>query len=473
MDVIGVLLYPMFSVIFVLINLIENIFYAFAGIGEVNVGGYSVFGIHSTGETVGIDEGGLVYYLLQSNLVQNLLLSMLVLALLLIVIFTTLAILKNMYSAKPKKWQEIISDAIKGLGMFIIIPVLCLLGVYLGNYLLQAINQATNPTGTSSMSGMLFKVSAYNANYIRLDENFTESDWETYKAIHIIFNLDKEFESAFGEKVTDENGNLKKEYYASLIDELYAKYPSLTYSQVTVGYCYSLSQFNYLLMVGGGAFMLYVLCALSFGMVKRLFMILILFIISPVMCSLYPIKGDGPAKSVTGDMVKQVISAYGAVAGMNLMFALLPVVQNISIPGVPDILGILPLLYTIAGLYLVNDIIGLLSNYIGADNAYASGKSLMGSVKGRASKMVGGALKVSAGAFGKASVAKKGNKMNTFFNTLAKSGIDAVTDPIIKGATGISIKDIKGAYSSAKGEAKDKAKSEEDINKYQQYHNCV
>ena len=463
-DAIGTILYPMFSIIFLLIFLVQDIFYGMAGIGDIRYGGYGPQGWG--GEIISNEEGGLVYYLLQSSIVKNLLISIGVLALILTIIFTILAIIKNMYSSKPKNWQEIIGDAIKGLAMFIIVPVCCLGGVFVGNIVLRAVNSATNVSAHDGVGSMLFISSAYNANKLRIKDTITKEDLESCQRQF------PEIQEFFEEK-TDAYGNLDKEYYADLLDRVAAEDIVFKISAERVGTCYNLGQFNYLLLIAGGIFILYIMLSISFGMIKRLFMILVLFVISPVICSLYPIRGNSPVKSLTDDMVKQTISAYGAVAGMNIMFALLPLVQNITFPvaSYVDVLGIIPLLMTIAGLFIVKDVITLISNYIGADNAMASGAGLMGSVKGsvknyvgKGSKMVGGAVS----AFSKARTAgsavgesgayadekeKKKAMRGAFFGSLGSSTLDSMQDwgketfgLDIKGATIDSWKAGEKAY---------------------------
>ena len=116
---------------------------------------------------------GLIYYLLTSDLIKNLFLSIMLLALFLIIIFTAMAFIKNAYATKQKNWQEIVGNAFKGLANFIFIPVCCLLGVWLSNILLLAINGATSTGNATKMSRKLFICCAYDANEYR---NKTEVD---------------------------------------------------------------------------------------------------------------------------------------------------------------------------------------------------------------------------------------------------------------------------------------------------------
>ena len=82
-SVIGTLLYPLFSIIFVLISAIQDVFYAFAGIGTSSFGGTPIY----SGDTGAENDQGILYYLLNEPFVKNMLISIALLALFLIVIF--------------------------------------------------------------------------------------------------------------------------------------------------------------------------------------------------------------------------------------------------------------------------------------------------------------------------------------------------------------------------------------------------
>ena len=404
----GTVLYPLFSVIFLAIDVLQGIFGAFAGVDSIEYNGETI----TSGNTGAETDTGIVYYLLTSDVVMNMFFSMLALACILLLIFLTMAFIRNVYAAKPKSWKEIVGSAIKGIGNFVIIPVACLLGIWLGNIVLQAVNGATARGGTVSISRQLFVCSAYNANKIRSGD-YSITDAEGNISVDAIVSFCSQYGIAVDTTQTD------PEYYANCIDQAYgAGAPINAWGDVDDWY--SLFNINYLILGAGGIFILYVLGAISFGMVKRLFTLIVLFIISPIMCSMYPIDDGAAAGNWRKRFLSQTISAYGAVAGMNLFFAITPIIQGISFSF--DILGLTQLLLVIAGLYMVKDFIDLVSNLIGAENAYSSGAGLMGSVKTRmrnGQKHLNKAAKVTAGAFAKASAVKKSG--GSFFKSLGGS----------------------------------------------------
>lgn len=378
--VIGGILYPLFSIIFVIIDTLQNLFFSLAGVGDVKVtgGGTGFFaGTITAGNSGTENDTGLIFYLLNTPLVKNMLISIMVLGLFLLIIFTVMAFIKNAYSAKQKGWKEIIGNSIKGLANFIFLPVVCLLGIWAGNILLNAINGATSSGGSELMSRKLFIASAYNANSYRLG---TIND--KGRCVHI-------YKVCYGNSADTSwiEDNRSGDYYAEIVDQCYASGNLSIYEWGTVEMGYSLYQVNYLMLIVGGVFMMYVLVSLAYGMVKRMFYLTILFIISPALCAMYPLDEGKAVGAWKDDFKKNTISAYAAVAGMNLFFSVLPIVDNInfmpwsSMAGDSIIDSIIQLLIMVAGLFVVKDLISTIASYIGGGNAYADGTSLRSTAK--------------------------------------------------------------------------------------------
>ena len=88
LGILGMLLYPLFSILFLFLDILQGLFYSFAGIGTITYGtngsltgvgsGEVISGSTPTGDT---KDTGLLYYLMNSDIVKNILISMLILAL--------------------------------------------------------------------------------------------------------------------------------------------------------------------------------------------------------------------------------------------------------------------------------------------------------------------------------------------------------------------------------------------------------
>ena len=465
LGIIGTIIYPLFGVIYSVIDLVERIFRAFAGTETVYVSGDQV-----TSDNTGADaDTGIVYYLLRSDLVRNMFFAMLYLAIILLVVFTIMAVLKNMYQPQPKKWQDIIASAIKGLGLFIIVPACSLLAVWVGNILLVAIDGATSGSNSSAtMSGRLFIAASYTSNYIRSDAKGI--DLQKHNQVAALCDRCGIEIRAF--QPTDGGLDTDYEYYASLVDDCFASeaMSAARCNWVDVNAHYAIVHINFLTLAAGGIFMLFVLGSISFGMVKRLFMLVILFIISPVVCSMYPIDEGNAYKTWFGEFKKNLLSAYGAVAGMNLFLTIMPIVDQIQLGtygGNGDWVGLLQLILVIAGLFVVKDVISFISGLAGGDNSYSGGNSLFVSVRGKAKSGLGtigsGAKKLRHGGSmayqaSKAAKAAGGSGKAAFFKQAGSSVLSSLNSGLSK-TTGLDFSGILkgGATKDEKDRLKDLA----------------
>ena len=469
LGILGTILYPLFAIFFVLIDLVQAIFKSFAGIGDASYR-KSTFNYDNItsgqykedskwGGILDDNNGGLVYYLLRSDLVMNLVWSIATLALILLIVFTVIAFIKNIYAPKSKSWQEIIGLSVKGLFNFIFIPVVCLLGIILGNILLNAIDGATSTGGATTMSRKLFLSAAYDANWIRMGN--TVSYNQANRAIDLHNSVFKKGIAKVtvpqGKKGSDAIEGADVEYYANLVDEAYGTggvFLTDHHNWISVEANYSLPRINYLTLAVGGVFMMYALGSISFGMVKRLFTLLVLFIISPAACAMYPLDEGNACKQITGEFKKNTISAYGAVAGMNLFMSIAPMIENINIAGsdaggvITDIIGvnsILHLILLVCGLFMVKDFISMISNYFDAGNAYEQGAGLMSSVKKKIGDTTTKGVKV-AGAFHKANTIRKtiGGKAGVW------EGFKSIGGDAFGAATGLKVEDLKKIMTDSK-----------------------
>lgn len=396
LGLLGTLAYPLFSIIFVLIDGIQYVFRSFAGIGKSGFDGQTI----NAGNTGAENDTGIVYFLMNNSLVKNMLGSIMLLAIVLIIIFTVMAFIKNIYSAKPKNWKEIVANAIKGLANFIFVPVCCLLGVWLGNILLNAINGATSYGGATSMDRKLFIACAYDANQFRnANAGSVEDAYERILASIEAYGLQDQIQV---------EPNRDMEYYATVVDQMYSLDRIPIHNHITVGVgitahhgYYNLYQINYLVLIVGGIFILYVLCSLAFAMVRRLLLILVLFIISPGVAALYPLDEGKALGSWKSEFIKQVLSAYGAVAGLNIFFSLVPLIDKIQIYGGYSFQmdEFIQLFILVSGLLVVKELIALISGFVGGEDAYSKGASLMSSTRSAMKKYGGGAAKNVTGAF--------------------------------------------------------------------------
>lgn len=465
MGIIGTLLYPLFGIFFGVIDIMEMIFNAFAGVGTIYIAegwGTKPIGAGNDGSQT---DTGIVYYFLQHNIIKNLLVSIMMLGLFLLIIFTAMAFIKNAYSAKQKTWQEIVGSAFKGLANFIFIPVCCLLGVWLGNILLNAIDGATSYGGGSTMSRKLFLSVAYNANIYRNSNGKVGNAVDKITKVLEVYDLSEVLDPP-------EEGQ-SKEYYATYVDKMYGIGNGIggyggqisLISHYDVGQFYNLYQINYLMLIIVGVFMISALLSLAYGMVRRMLLILMMFVVSPALCAMYPLDEGNATNAYKKKFVEQVLSAYAAVAGMNIFMSLLPLIEKISLTRTSavgttgDLDLIVQILILVSGLYVVKEFIGIIAGWIGAEDALKAGEGM----KKQTTGAIGKAAKGAAGAFGKAMGAKKAG--GSFMGSLAKQAGGGM----MGSAFGINPNDIKKTYKDSKKDsykdAFDKRKESTDAKK--------
>lgn len=441
LNTLGQILYPLFAVVFLFIQVLQKLFYGFAGMGIIYYDGRSI----TSGNTGALEDTGIIYYLLNSSTIKNALISMSTLALLLLIIFTALAFIKNVYVSKPKSWQEIVGNAFKGLMNFILVPACCLFGVWLGNILLQAINSATSSTGSQHLDRKLFVAAAYNANRFRQKEEYDASGKETL----VISDSDYQWlvNEANTRKIIDGSGNKGEtyitknpiqtgqmySYYANYIDEMYANSDANIYSWSGANHGYIIWDINMLVIVVGGVFMCTVLISLAYAMVRRMFLILMLFVVSPGVCSLYPLDEGKAVGSWKSEFIKQVISVYAAVVGINLFFAVMPLIDKITIFTASGWLdSIVQILILTIGLFTVKEFVASITSWIGGEDVISKGASVRKQAKDAVTSRAKKAVTAGAFAFGNASNAKGFlGKTGSFFGTLGNE--------VLKSTTGLDV----------------------------------
>ena len=470
--IIGTLLYPLFSIIFIFVDALQGLFKIFAGIGDVTItdgGNFNGVGKPVTGsnpETMGNEDGtGLLFYFLNTPLIKNMLISIMVLAIFLVIIFTVMAFIRNAYAAKQKSWQDIVGNAIKGLANFVLIPVCCLLGIWLGNILLIAIDGATSSGGSSSMGRKLFIACAYNANIFRVDSTPPDDEYDDFAQLYNdkvapgTFDTENKSDEVIADEVKKKFTN---DQIADEIDKMYAgnvrdgeDAPDIHFYW-NVGDHYNLWEINYLVLVVGGVFMLYVMVGLTYGMIRRLFILLMLYIISPAICAMYPLDDGSAVGNWKKKFISETISAYGAVAGLNIFFRILPRVDQIRIPlaGSNVILTpIIQLLIMVSGLFVVKEIIGMISGFIGAEDAYSKGASLRKQTKdGVKSNLKTAAAKTGAFIGGTSVAGQLARKIPFVGGTM-----DKAKDGMGRWGTGVKRDEWKGMTDEQKQAAKDES----------------
>ena len=342
-----------------------------------------------TKEMVGMDP---VMSMLADSQVAQALIALTLVAVSMVIIATIVQIIRTEFSTEGSKNSKgnIIGQALKAMLLFVLVPLCCIGGVFICNRLLVAVDRATNLSdGNSTIGSSVFVAAASNANNVRNG-----------------YNLDADKLARVGISYTITENN--REIAAATIDSAFRD-GKLDYTWIlvndNVGAYYNIFNINYITYIGGALLATYTLLCVCFGMIMRIYKCVVLFIISPPMIGLMPIDNGSAFKEWRKAFLGQILSAYGTVVGLNLLFLILPIVNNIKLfePGVKGsgLNNFMQLIFTLTGLFMLKDIGSMISKMIGADDAAASGE-------GMAKKVGATAVKIGSVAAGGAGLAMKG-----------------------------------------------------------------
>lgn len=438
-----------------IVDFIQKMFYKLCGLGSYWVNG------------VEMKETDPLISIITDKSVLQVLLALTLVAVAMVIVATIIQVLRTEFSTEGSKNTkgQVFGQAIKALIMFALVPICSAGGILITNALLQAVNVATSLGAESSVGGAVYVASTYSANHIRNGgtiESITQSTNGNYvikvKGFSSFMSATKEKEyecTISGEAVSylggaslsvDQNN---RDEIAQKIDNAFRNGYIGFDNKAVANTFYDVGNINFVTFLGGGVLAAYTMLMASFGMIMRMYKASVLFVISPAMSGLMPLDNGSAFKQWRTAFIKQLLSAYGTIVAMNLLFILLPIVSNISLFGAADfawkgnihanlsddvgaINAFVQMLFTLTGLFMLKDISGLIANMIGADDAGAAGAGMAGKVLGTAAKIgsvaVGGVAGMAMkGAGGLASglgnsIAKATGKPNAVSKALTMTG---------------------------------------------------
>ncbi len=321
--------------------------------------------------------------------------SIVIIASILLFVTTIAAIIKIEYSpaktnpgepkSKGTSKGKIVGNFLKAIISFVIVPIACYFGLFLGNSVLFAIDSATNTTTTSLISvdaniynkiesqndtyifniffgqiapanttpiaGLANRVALYSANRVRNDKNFYESvvlyeeSAEGFTTNFGIFNVpDNQDEAAnLIDTLFAMNAKLKT---PQTLDSSKAPTSSFIWSTPTtqieyfnrydiglVNYYYDLKSYNWIVAIFFVWILAKTMITFTFGLITRIFSMLALLMIGPLVMAMMPLDGGSGLSSWGKSFVEKAISAYTAIFSMNILFMIIPIFQTFQMFG--------------------------------------------------------------------------------------------------------------------------------------------
>lgn len=409
---IAMILYQFFVVpLFLIADAIQIVFKKIAGLDTYYVDGQS-------------QSGDIVLSLINNQTVQNVFWALLILGVVLLIICTIISLIRaetqSIDDKNRKSKSKIFSDAIRALFNFFMVPVVAILGIFMGNALLKSLDEATSGSSGNRISTIVFRTAAYDCNRARLYEKFAlDIRDEGYNSMGVLKGSDQEeiadaIDSAF-EKFTQfggwkilslpvqglfsDGGNV---YFHTIALTIFSRgtayvprYCFSIYDAEQVYYYYDLASFNYLIGIVGMTFVIYVLFVTAIGLIKRIFKLTILLIVSPPIVAISPLDNGTALGKWKKQFLGSTLSAYSTVVSLNLVFLLLGPVSNIKFFGSSNAIvgiassflnNIITLLITIGALLFFKDFSKMLADMIGAENAYEDGGKVASEMAKKAAK---------------------------------------------------------------------------------------
>ncbi|MDD4816048.1 MAG: hypothetical protein PHQ62_02815 [Clostridia bacterium] len=279
-------------------------------------------------------------------------------------------------------------------------------------------------TTTATFSGVVFKASAYNANRVRTTLNQTiesgginyngffglvqanvANNWnglfrdDNGSADKVAEYIDQAFCDFVKLKITGSSDNYKLKYDSQYIQDYNLRDfdPFATMQDVVIDsinrynvelvwYYYDLWQYNFIVAFGAGIVMIVIFINIIIGLMKRIVELFGLFLISAPLVALMPLDDGKGYNKWRESFIKKTLMAYGAVGGMNIFFLIFPYLNEIQFFNILPIDRIISTIIIIVGLVSVKSFIGLIGDFIGAENAEAAGGAIAKDVGGTIAK---------------------------------------------------------------------------------------
>ena len=377
-----------------------------------------------------LQSGDVVLSLINSETVQNVFWSLVILAVVLLIITTVVALIRAQTQSMDDKSRrtnnQIFVTALKALVNFFMVPVVAILGIFMGNALLKSLDQATSGGNNVRVSSVLFVSCAYDCNRARTSTTFATDLSEGLNNMGVLkgtpediadavdeafkngtsfeaqsFDIGASFSNLFSEKAMDYIYLFAMAYYSGGT----AAIPRMCFSIFDawqVFYYYDLLSFNFLVFIAASLFVLWVLITTSIGLIKRMFKLVILLVISPPIAALMPLDNGGALAKWRKEFIGSVLAAYATVVAFNLTLMLLGPILEINffyIPGTTStgiattaVNMIIQILIVCGAMLFFKDFTKSISQMIGAEDAHDAG---VGATKAIASKV---AMVATAGA---------------------------------------------------------------------------
>ena len=301
-----------------LIDLIITLFKKLIGLEDVDIGGTT----------------NIVTFFMKDSAVKNTLMFTVVLGFALLFVFTMIQMFRTMKNSEDEKMNliKVGENFFKSLLNIVLVPILLVSFILMSNVVMGQINIAmeagiSNETDRQvSYGGQVLMLMAFeNSDKAKLlDMDGHEKYIGVVKDSAEEVALDERFFPLGQISVIVNKGE------NSIIFRNGSNYPSYKYMRMSNWTekegCYYIDTQDMNIFVGfvGAAGLLIVLIMSSFVFVKRLFDLVLLYIVAPLLIAVQPLDDGARFKQWRDLTISKVLSAYGIIMTVNLYFMIIP-----------------------------------------------------------------------------------------------------------------------------------------------------
>lgn len=407
-----------------LIDFVEVLFRALAGLPSTAADGSEiVFSLNGK-------SGDLLIQMLTSQEVLQVFYATAIVGVFLLIITTIFSMIKVEYTTEgaQNSKSSIIGKSLKSLCNMLIIPLLCIMGVFIGNQVLDLIDTATGGGQGTKISGTLWVTAASGAmleksgsmNVALALEASDGTLIDVAISYGLVAGFDKAIDELFGREGKVDLVKLGDPSNRDAIEEGFSKGgKGFNYYKLTdvVNYYFPF-EVNYLVLIFAACIIIKCLYHTCFGLVDRLYQCTALFIVMPMVVGMSPVKDS--LGSWRSKFISKALSAYGTVISLNLFFIIVKIMLNIDVKfgsaynawifPKSFMAGLIKCIMVLVGCLMIEKLAGDLGGYFGGGNAMADGAGLEKGVSGMVKKGVAVAGTAALMATGAGSLALSGGK---------------------------------------------------------------
>lgn len=486
-----------------LIDFVEVLFRALAGLKGNNANITATFSLNN-------GSGDLLLQFITHKDVLDVFFACAIVGIFLLLITTIFQIIRVEYTTEGANNSKttILNKSFKSLVNMLIVPIMVVLGVFIGNQILDLIDTATGGGENARISGCLWVTSASSA-MLQEPGSFTKA----LDDLKLDYKIDDTIDSA-GSLIGLGVSLAVTEGFNAAINKIWpGKDPFISFAEKTkmgdpadrdniesqflkgekhyanvlnVTTYYNPFEVNYLVLIFAGCLILKALFNCCFGMIDRLYRCTALFIVMPLAVGMAPVKDN--LGSWRSSFISKALSAYGIVISMNIFFTIVQVMLKIDIQFGGDfkrlpfpnsfMVGLVKSLMVIVGCQMITKLAGDMGSYFGGGNAEADGAGLAKEATAGLQKAVavGGGIAMGAGGLALKAAKGAGGLANKLTGGAAGRLADKVGGGIRKGADavlGAPGKLLDLADNGIRGIGKKFNKGGRDTEEYQNYQNAA